>query len=52
MEPRATLLSVSADELAEAYHDAMGRGPNWRKRIGASLERMPEARGRLAALPG
>ncbi len=39
------------DELAEAYHDAMGRGPNWRRRIGASLERMPQTRALLDALP-
>ena len=40
------------DELAEAWHDAMGRGPNWRKRIGASLARMPETKAILEALPG
>lgn len=30
------------DELAEAYQDALSRGPNWRERIGRSLARMPE----------
>lgn len=30
------------DDLREAYHDALGRGPKWRERIASSLERMPE----------
>ncbi|WP_112313338.1 nucleotidyltransferase family protein [Pseudogemmobacter bohemicus] len=30
------------DDLAEAYHDAISRGPRWRARIAASLARMPE----------
>lgn len=38
------------DELAEAYADAMARGPKWRRRIEASLARMPETRERLATL--
>ncbi|MCV2891406.1 nucleotidyltransferase family protein [Ruegeria aquimaris] len=29
------------DELRDAYEDAMSRGPKWRERIEASLERMP-----------
>ena len=38
------------DELAEAYEDAIGRGPKWRERIGRSLSKMPESASRLAAL--
>lgn len=38
------------DELAEAYEDALARGPRWRERIRSSLERMPEARSRLNRL--
>ncbi|KGJ01543.1 nucleotidyltransferase family protein [Paracoccus sphaerophysae] len=29
------------DDLAEAWRDALGRGPRWRQRIEASLARMP-----------
>ncbi|MDS9469234.1 GSU2403 family nucleotidyltransferase fold protein [Paracoccus sp. MBLB3053] len=29
------------DDLAEAYQDALSRGPRWRDRIAASLTRMP-----------
>ena len=38
------------DELAEAYEDALSRGPRWRDRIGASLARMPRTAERLAGL--
>ncbi|MEQ8401904.1 MAG: GSU2403 family nucleotidyltransferase fold protein [Roseitalea porphyridii] len=38
------------DELAEAYEDALSRGPRWRERIAASLKRLPETAGRLKAL--
>jgi len=38
------------DDLAEAYEDALSRGPRWRQRIEASLARMPETRERLAVL--
>ena len=31
----------TARYLAEAYADALSRGPRWRERIGASLARMP-----------
>ena len=34
-------------ELAEAYEDAIGRGPAWRNRISASLDLMPQARKRI-----
>jgi hypothetical protein len=34
-------------ELAEAYGDAMGRGPAWRNRISASLGLLPQARKRI-----
>ena len=39
------LVSVLAEDrptdLAEAYEDALSRGPRWRQRISASLERLP-----------
>jgi hypothetical protein len=38
------------DELREAYADAMGRGPQWRSHILATLKRMPETAAKLAAL--
>lgn len=42
----AFLISVLANErpedLAEAYEDALDRGPAWRSRIAASLSQMPE----------
>ena len=38
------------DDLAEAYDDALSRGPRWRARIAASLVRMPKAATRLTAL--
>ncbi len=45
-EQAAFLVAVLAqdrpDDLAEAYEDALSRGPRWRERIGASLRRMPE----------
>lgn len=34
-------------ELAEAYEDAIGRGPAWHNRISASLDLMPQARKRI-----
>lgn len=30
------------DDLAEAYQDALSRGPRWRDGITASLKRMPD----------
>ena len=30
------------DELAEAYQDAIKRGPKWQDRLGASLKRLPD----------
>ncbi|MCK7614967.1 nucleotidyltransferase family protein [Roseibium sediminicola] len=35
------LTETRPDDLAEAYQAAMETGPEWRKRIAASLERMP-----------
>ncbi len=46
----AVLSEDRPDELAEAYQDALSRGPRWRSRIAASLKRMPETEERLAAL--
>ena len=48
----AVLARDRPDELAEAYADALSRGPRWRERIGASLGRMPGTREILDALPG
>ncbi|SMX51055.1 nucleotidyltransferase family protein [Actibacterium lipolyticum] len=46
------LISVLAedrpDDLQDAYEDAQSRGPKWRERIAASLERMPNAKAALA----
>jgi len=38
------------EDVAEAYEDAMEKGPQWRARLEASLARMPETRDRLDAL--
>lgn len=46
----AVLSEDRPDELAEAYEDALSRGPRWRERIKASLKRMPETQERLSAL--
>ncbi|MFL4471468.1 GSU2403 family nucleotidyltransferase fold protein [Tateyamaria armeniaca] len=52
----AFLVSVLAedrpDDLAEAYADALDRGPRWRHRIAASLSRLPETAAQLDALSG
>lgn len=37
-------------ELREAYADAMGRGPQWRAHIQATLARMPKTAARLAGV--
>ncbi|WP_297580532.1 GSU2403 family nucleotidyltransferase fold protein [Roseibium sp.] len=36
------LTETRPDDIAEAYHLAKENGPAWRKRISASLQRMPE----------
>lgn len=46
----AVLAEDRPDELAEAYEDALARGPRWRHRIQASLKRIPETAERLSAL--
>jgi hypothetical protein len=46
----AVLVESRPDELREAYDEAMGRGPGWRRRLQSSLERLPEARRRLHTL--
>lgn len=40
------------DDLAEAWDTARASGPAWRKRLDATLTRMPETAGTLAQLPG
>lgn len=51
----AFLIDVLAEEdpdaLAEALEDARGRGPAWRRRIEATLARMPIVASKLAGLP-
>ena len=44
------LAELRPDELAEAFEDAMSRGPKWQKRIGASLARLPKAAVRIAEI--
>lgn len=39
------------DDLAEAYEDARARGPEWRRRIDATLARLPDTAAQLAGLP-
>lgn len=39
------------DDLAEAHEAALAAGPAWRKRIASSLERLPETRTIIDALP-
>ena len=39
----ACLARDRPDDLADAYRDAMERGPRWRERIARSLDRSPEA---------
>lgn len=46
----AVLAEDRPDELREAYDDALARGPRWRDRIAATLERMPDAAARLHSL--
>jgi hypothetical protein len=50
----ALLVAVLAEDrpqdLAEAYRDALDRGPRWRARIEASLSRIPKTRDRLETL--
>ena len=52
----AFLVQVLAEEdpdaLADAYAEARSRGPRWQHRLDATLARMPETAGLLAALPG
>jgi hypothetical protein len=38
----AMLAEDRPGDLAEAYHDAMNRGPRWRERIERSLARLPD----------
>lgn len=44
------LAELRPDELREAHEDARARGPNWARRIEASLARMPESAALLARL--
>ncbi|MCL7466846.1 GSU2403 family nucleotidyltransferase fold protein [Phaeovulum sp. NW3] len=41
------LLEDRPEDLLEAYHDALSRGPKWRERIEASLRIMPDIAGKL-----
>ena len=44
------LAAERPDDLAQAYADALARGPAWRRRIDASLARLPDTAARLAHL--
>lgn len=46
----AVLAEDRPDELAEAYQDALSRGPRWRARIAESLKRLPETEERLSGV--
>ena len=46
----AVLAEDRPDELRDAWEDARGRGPNWRKRLDATLQRMPRTREVLEGL--
>ncbi|QPC43834.1 hypothetical protein HW532_14740 [Kaustia mangrovi] len=46
----AVLSEDRPDDLAEAYEDALSRGPRWRDRIKTSLKHMPATAERLSAL--
>lgn len=48
----AALLDARPDELREAYEEALSRGPAWRRRIEASLQRLPETKAAVSALLG
>jgi len=48
----AILAEDRPSELAEAYEDALDRGPRWRERLARSLERSPEAAETLDRLTG
>lgn len=47
----AVLAEDRPDDLAEAFKDALSRGPRWRQRIEASLSRMPDTAAILRDLP-
>ena len=46
----AVLAAERPIELADAYADALSRGPAWKRRISASLQRMPQTAQLLEAL--
>ncbi|MEH7826679.1 nucleotidyltransferase family protein [Gemmobacter denitrificans] len=46
----AALIEDRPDELAEAWQDALSRGPKWRDHIGRSLARMPQTAALLSRL--
>lgn len=46
----SVLVQDRPDDLAEAYEDALSRGPRWRERITASLDVMPETKELLTGL--
>jgi hypothetical protein len=43
----AVLAELRPDELAGVYDEAMARGPNWQRRIEASLAKLPNTAKRL-----
>ena len=48
----AALVELRPDELRHAHDEAVARGPSWRSRIEASLDRLPPARERLLQAAG
>ena len=48
----AALAELRPDELRLAHDEAVERGPGWRNRIEASLDRLPAARKHLLGAAG
>ncbi|HLW28094.1 MAG TPA: GSU2403 family nucleotidyltransferase fold protein, partial [Kiloniellales bacterium] len=46
----AVLAEDRPDDLAEAFQDALSRGPRWRERLEASLNRLPRTAETLRSL--
>ena len=44
------LAELRPGELAEAYEDAIRRGPRWEEQIETSLKRMPETKAMLQSV--
>ncbi|WP_372423000.1 hypothetical protein [Salinarimonas chemoclinalis] len=54
LQARFVMQALAEDrpvDLADAYRAALARGPFWRERLGRTLERTPDLRAPLEALP-